>query len=197
MNYLAHFFLSQGKSDIVAGNFLGDFVKGNKHLLLPEEVKNGVLLHRFIDDYTDTSELNQSTRDMLRPHCGKYGGVAMDLIHDRCLAMTWHEWTKEPLETFVDWSYACIEERRYMMNPKAMKTFDAMKSMNWLGNYQHHSGFEKSCKGLARRIPYKSGLEGVPELFKEQSEWFIDEFRAFFPHIQGACSEKYASFVRT
>ena len=195
MNYLAHFILSQGKPDLVVGNFLGDFVKGNKHLLLPEKIKNGVLLHRFIDHYTDTSELNQSTRDKLRPICGKYGGVAMDLIHDHCLALTWEDWSEEPLPEFVEWTYRCLSKGKHLMDAKAERVHDAMVSMNWLLNYREASGFENSCKGLARRIPHKSGLERIPNLFEEESDWFIDEFRAFFPHIQGACSEKYANFV--
>lgn len=197
MNYLAHFFLSQGEPDIIVGNFLGDFVKGNKYLLLPEQVKNGVLLHRFIDHFTDTTELNDATRAKLRPQCGKYAGVAMDLIHDHCLALTLKEWSDQDLESFIDWSYQCLQKRSYLMDPKASRTCSAMISMNWLSNYQYAEGFEKSCRGLAKRIPHKSGLEGVPKVFEEHSEWFIDQFRVFFPHIECACSEKYASFVPT
>ena len=70
---------------LLQATFLEILSKATNTSVLPEEVKNGVLLHRFIDHFTDTTELNQATRDKLRPHCGKYGGVAMDLIHDRLL----------------------------------------------------------------------------------------------------------------
>lgn len=45
MNFLAHFFLSNKIENIVIGNFLGDFVRGNKYKDYPEEIAKGILLH--------------------------------------------------------------------------------------------------------------------------------------------------------
>ena len=53
MNFLAHIYLS-GKSDLVKiGNFMADGVHGNKFLELHSEIQKGIVLHRFIDTFTD------------------------------------------------------------------------------------------------------------------------------------------------
>ncbi|TAG37301.1 MAG: DUF479 domain-containing protein, partial [Cytophagia bacterium] len=57
MNFLAHIFLSGSDELRVVGNFIGDFVKGQKWREYPEKVQEGILLHRFIDGYTDKHTL--------------------------------------------------------------------------------------------------------------------------------------------
>ena len=53
MNYLGHFILSHPNQELVTGNFIGDFVKGNDYLNYPEGISRGIKMHRFIDEYTD------------------------------------------------------------------------------------------------------------------------------------------------
>ncbi len=46
MNYLAHLYLSGENPEIRFGNFIGDAIKRNQFLQLPENISAGVLLHR-------------------------------------------------------------------------------------------------------------------------------------------------------
>lgn len=59
MNYLAHLYLSGESDEIKLGNFIGDFVKGNKYQHYPEMVAYGIQLHRKIDSFTATHQPNQ------------------------------------------------------------------------------------------------------------------------------------------
>jgi len=61
LNYLAHIFLSGKDSDLQIGNFIGDFVKGNQFNDFPEGIRNGIILHRSIDHFTDNHEIVKET----------------------------------------------------------------------------------------------------------------------------------------
>ena len=53
MNYLAHVYLSGENIDLAIGNFIADYVKGNYYKKLNINWQKGILLHTFIDSYTD------------------------------------------------------------------------------------------------------------------------------------------------
>lgn len=197
MNYLAHFYLSQKNPGVVVGNLLGDFVKGRHFEHYPQDVYRGIVLHRFIDDFTDHFPGNAPTKQRLRPVTGKFAGVAMDLIHDHCLALTWPVWSEQALPDFVEWVHAAIEKEKDQLSPDAQLLVNAMKKYQWLLRYATFEGLENACYGLSKRIPHQTGLENVPRLFEEHKVFFLTEFERFFPEIVRACSEKYANFVQT
>ena len=54
MNFLAHFFLAEGCSETMAGNFLGDFIKGPlDRTIYPPKIAQGIRTHRAVDGYAD------------------------------------------------------------------------------------------------------------------------------------------------
>ena len=56
MNFLAHLLFSGNQEDVIFGNFIGDAIKGRAHETYSEGIQKGILLHRFIDSYTDTHD---------------------------------------------------------------------------------------------------------------------------------------------
>ena len=63
MNFLAHIYLSGDDDHITIGNFMADGIKGKKYLNYPEGIQTGILLHRWIDSYTDSHPIvKQSTK---------------------------------------------------------------------------------------------------------------------------------------
>ena len=57
MNYLGHLYFSGKDSEIIFGNFIGDYVKGNvENLDFSDKIKEGIKLHRKIDKLTDSNE---------------------------------------------------------------------------------------------------------------------------------------------
>ena len=75
MNFLAHFHLSGDNEEIAIGNFIGDFVRGSNLDELPENVLNGIKLHRFIDEFTDKHLVVKSVNNILKPYFAKYAPV--------------------------------------------------------------------------------------------------------------------------
>jgi len=87
MNLLAHLYLSKDINDLMIGNFIGDFVKGNQYLNYSAEIQNGILLHREIDSFSDMHEAHKATRDRFRKGFGLHSGVVVDIVYDHYLAI--------------------------------------------------------------------------------------------------------------
>ena len=52
MNFLAHLHIAQHCNSNLAGNLLGDFVKGDPNKHYSDSLSDGIRLHRFVDSYT-------------------------------------------------------------------------------------------------------------------------------------------------
>lgn len=51
MNFLAHLHIAQHCKSNLAGNLLGDFVKGDPNKHYSTSLSDGIRLHRFVDRY--------------------------------------------------------------------------------------------------------------------------------------------------
>ncbi len=101
MNYLAHIFLSGNRSKLQVGNFIGDFVKGSKFNDFPSEIRAGILLHRQIDDFTDSHPVILEMINFLRPEFGRYSGIVSDMYLDYFLANNFRKYSKLSLNNFA------------------------------------------------------------------------------------------------
>src|ERR1044072_1760539 len=87
MNYLGHAFLSFGDADILTGNLIGDHVKGKLALeKFPERIRQGILLHRKIDQFTDEHPATTRATLLFREHYRLYAGAVMDSLYAHFLA---------------------------------------------------------------------------------------------------------------
>lgn len=196
MNYLAHVYLSGSNADILAGNFMGDFVKGRDYLNYPENISNGMVLHRFIDSFTDQHEISVQMREKLRPYCGRYAGIALDMIYDYYLAKQWANYSAVSLEVYSQETYSKLEDYFEMMPQNCQQLYVAMRRMNWLLAYQSLDGIGRSMNGLDHRLGGNTGFPKTIDLLEDTEINLIDGFNRFFPELESACLEKIASFTR-
>src|SRR5947208_16353703 len=110
MNFLAHIYLSGNDEEIMIGNFIADFVKGNKKDNYPAKIKKGIELHRMIDDFTDHHETTAKSKDRLRKKYGKYSGVIVDLYYDHFLAANFSEFHSSLLGNFSQQTYDILKK---------------------------------------------------------------------------------------
>ena len=110
MNFLAHQYLSGSNEGLRIGNFIGDFVKGNKWQNYPEPIQQGILLHRSIDDFTDHNIFVKQSMNILKPTLGRYSGIANDIFFDHFLAKQWSEFSDINLELFVRETYIIMNK---------------------------------------------------------------------------------------
>ena len=69
------------------GNMISDFVKGKRKYDYPEQIQQGIAVHREIDRFTDTHPVTKEAKEIFRPSYRLYAGSLMDVIYDHFLAL--------------------------------------------------------------------------------------------------------------
>ena len=153
MNYLGHAFLSMNNEHTLTGNMIGDYVKGLQPLQeYPEAVRNGIMLHRKIDTFTDSHPAATRAKLYFRETYHLYAGAIIDIIFDHFLANDPKHFASErALFDFSQSTYSALERNESFFPEKFAAFFPYMRSQNWLYNYRTLQGTEKSLLGLYRR----------------------------------------------
>ncbi|MEY3450509.1 MAG: hypothetical protein RL711_334 [Bacteroidota bacterium] len=190
MNFLAHIYLSQGINHLMLGNFMADSVKGKKYLDYPQDIAKGMLLHRFIDHFTDSHDLVKESNAMLRPHVGRYAPLVTDIMYDHFLALYFTEFTGLVLGEYVQSVYDYMQNNQLAMTPFAQEILPYMVKNNWLENYQYQAELHLIYKQFGRRIGVGELFDTVTEVIWLQYDVFEQNFRQFFPVLVKAVEEK-------
>jgi len=183
LNFLAHIYLSGDDEERLIGNFIADFVKGNKKNDFPEGIRKGIELHRGIDDYTDHHPLTIQSKRRLQPKYGKYAGVIIDLYYDHFLARNFSDYSDVPLAEFSENTYRILREASGVL-PEGVNYFlPFMIERNWLVNYASIAGIGRALKGLSTRVSFPNKMDESVHELEEHYSLFLEEFRLFFPQL--------------
>ena len=167
MNYLAHAYLSFGNEALLTGNMIADHVKGRAALeAFPEGIKNGIILHRKIDAFTDEHPATQRAKILFRPAYRLYSGALLDSIFDHYLANDPQHFSSEAaLKTFATETYDALARNEAYFPPTFAGYFPYMREHDWLANYRTLQGIRRSLKGVERRAKYMPDSTEAYEIF--------------------------------
>jgi acyl carrier protein phosphodiesterase len=184
MNYLAHLYLSGEDENLIFGNFIADHVKGKDFHLFSDNIKKGIILHRQIDQFTDTHPVVNAGKRRLYEYVGKYAPVALDIIYDHYLAKFWDKYHPLSLLDFTMNSYAVLDTMKESMPRKALHMYNYMKKDNWLTGYAAIEGIAMALQGLSRRTKFESNLENAIKALKKYYGEYNFEFEIFFTELK-------------
>jgi acyl carrier protein phosphodiesterase len=187
MNFLAHFYLSGNDTGLLVGNFLADSVKGKKYLEYAPEVQKGILMHRFIDHFTDTHPVTATMKQRLRPRFHHYAPVVVDVFFDHFLAKNWAYYSQIPLDQFIRETYFRLETESSAFPEKSKQILKYMRMHDWLTAYSSIEGIGIVMTQMSRRTSFASGMEQGAEALREHYDEHEMDFRRFFPELQNAC----------
>lgn len=190
MNYLAHSFLSFGQEQVLAGNFIGDFIKGKTLQDYPEGIQCGILLHREIDTFTDSHPLVRAGQSYLKPTFGRYSTVITDIYFDYFLAKNWDLYSEQSLEEFIQQTYRIIQKYRDILPERFLRMFGYMREQNWLLHYREKEGIQRSLTGLSKRTRFESKMELAHLALSEFEAEFELIFFAFFRELSSFAQVK-------
>ncbi|MFN3403633.1 MAG: ACP phosphodiesterase [Cytophagaceae bacterium] len=183
MNFLAHLYLSGENEGIRLGNFIADAVKGQDILKYNPEVRQGIILHRKIDEFTDVHNIVRSGKSRLYSRYGKYSAVIIDIFYDHFLAVNWKSFSSVPYDTFVKGCYKTLLNNQPLLPDKVSDYLPHMIEMDWLGNYIHLSGIERTLYGMSRRAKHQNNIDKSIEILHSNFADFESEFLKFFPEL--------------
>lgn len=194
MNFLAHIYLSGNNNLLKIGNFMADSIRGNSYLEYPNDIRNGILLHRYIDTFTDANPIYRKSKHRLHEKYGHYSGVIMDIVYDHFLAKNWNNYSNDKLEDYADEFYKLMNDNFDILTEKVQKMLPYMTDQNWLVSYASISGLEKILFQMDYRTKHRVNMqEAIVEVQKFYTE-FEEEFILFFEELQNHCKEKLKEF---
>ncbi|MGB4845370.1 MAG: ACP phosphodiesterase [Ferruginibacter sp.] len=197
MNYLAHAYLSFNKSEILVGNMISDYIKGNKQFDYPLSIQKGIRLHRHIDNYTDTHDATKELKSFFRPQYRLYSGAFADVVYDHFLANDIYEiGDEQALDAFATATYRMLDPYVEIFPAPFLKMFPYMKEHNWLFNYRYTWAIEKSLAAVAKRAAYISESKIAFDIFNQNYAAMENCYTAFFPDLKNFTAGKLAELLK-
>lgn len=184
MNYLAHILLSNNKSQIQVGNFIGDFVKGKKLNHFPKKIAKGIILHRKIDEYTDSHPVVRETVAFMRPTFGRYSAIILDMYFDFLLANNFRLYSQKKSLFIFSFQFYYHTILNYKHLPKKVKGFIFhFIFTNRLQKYKSYHGLKESLEIMET---YKSSAINPAlsiSFLKQHRSELEKNFHLFMPEI--------------
>ena len=183
MNYLAHLYLSGESDEIKLGNFIGDYVKGNKHQKFPDQVAFGIKLHRRIDSFTDHHPDVNECKQILTSGYGRYSGVVVDIFFDHFLAVNWSDYSLNSLSGFSKQAHVLFLSN-YLMLPLRVKQFlPFLIHNNRFESYANKESIPEVLDIMSRRTSLPDNSQWALQMLNQEYDQFEQLFRHFFDEI--------------
>lgn len=175
--------LSGSDTDIIAGNYVADFISNREVKNYPTGIQNGIIIHRKIDFYTDTHPLVKQSTARLREHYHKYAPVVIDILYDYVLVQNWDRYSELDIQNFCNNIYKALEASYEWMPEKLVNRTKGMILSNWLVKYGTAKGINKTFEHLDKRTRFPTNFENAFSIFVEDYNAYELEFNAFFPEL--------------
>ncbi len=189
MNFLAHIYLSGDNHEVIFGNFIGDFVRGKQAEAFSENIRKGIELHRFIDQYTDSHPIVLEQKKQLRPYFRKYAGVALDVYYDYFLAVNWSQFHHQILREYTRQFYQLAGAKKEELPEKGRRFYDFMIANDVLYQYRTQKGMEQVFLGMSQRSKFDSGMENAHRVLHQNLNTIESSFQRFFPELKKAAKD--------
>ena len=195
LNFLAHIYLSGSNKDVALGNLIGDMVKGQSYKNFPIDIKNGILLHRAIDDFTDKHAVFLHSKNMLKPYFNRYSGVVTDIYFDYFLAKNWSDYCEQDLQKYVNEMYILLIKRYAVLPIRAQRVVPMMIIRNWLGSYGDLKRLHYIFLGMHRRTKQNGAMDKAIEVLQLHHKSLEQDFQLFFKDVRKYSQEQLQKYT--
>ena len=183
MNYLAHIYLSGDSDEIMLGNFIGDYVKGNKYLDYPEMVSFGIKMHRSIDSFTDQHADVRACNKLLKPGFGRYSGIVSDIFFDHFLAYNFPEYSAFSLRQFSSQVHSVFLSNFFLLPFRVKQFLPFLIQHKRLESYARRDTMFHVLEIMSRRTSLPSNSLWASQILDQEYDQFESLFRSFFDEI--------------
>jgi len=185
MNFLAHLCLANGDSGLMMGGLIGDFVRGWRAVrVYPEPIRQGIVLHRYIDKCTDRSPVVKSLLPRFPKEFRRYAGIIIDLAFDHELAVNWWRYMPGSLERFDVEIRDLLSANAEWVPDKLDRFMHYAERHGLFSAYRQEAVMLNALADTGMRLSRPNPLHRVDEIWPEMAPQFKQSFRQFFPQIQ-------------
>jgi hypothetical protein len=156
MNFLAHSLISleideKDNKKTLYANFAGDFYKGLVETIeLPDELKEGIVLHRIIDKISDRNE--NFLNELLTEKFGIFKGIVSDMYIDHFLSKNFDSLFNDNLNNIENKILYNIKISEKFFPDNFKRTFQWLKSEKVMSSYQNIDFLERAFYGISQRV---------------------------------------------
>lgn len=187
MNLVTHQLLSFDNPDWQVGNHLGEIVKGKKYLDYPPGIQKGILLHRFIDSYSDSHPIVKNSTSKLHKNYSKFSPIIIDVYYDFLLIKNWELFSSEDFESFKTKCYQVLKDSEHLYPPKLLKFTQALIKYDWFEKYKTYEGLEITLTNMGSRTTFQNNMHmAVRDLYLNETS-LEEDFLLFMPDIVREC----------
>lgn len=163
---------------------MADSIKGRQFENYPLEIQKGIILHRFIDTYTDSNPVFRKSTKRLHENYHHYAGVIVDVFYDHFLAKNWSNYSDESLEDFTNSFYQSLQDNYDYLSERTKGMMPYMIEHNWLVSYQTVEGISRILTQMDRRTKNASKMRFASNELIEYYSDFESEFITFFEDMR-------------
>ena len=195
MNFLAHSLISleideQENKKTLYGNFAGDFYKGViEKINLPDELKEGLILHRMIDSISDKQE--NYLDELLSRKFGIFKGIVSDMFIDHFLSRNFYRLFNENINDIETKILYSINQNSQYFSEDFKNTFKWINSERILSGYGDIDILKRAFYGLSRRIRKGEILNFAVEELKKNYNIFEENSIKEFEYVKKESINKF------
>ena len=198
MNILAHLVLSPKETGFIAGNLAADFLKGPDRKQISKRVLNGILMHQFVDKFTDTHVLVKTSKNKIKRRFRLLSGVFVDVFYDHFLAKDFENISNISLKEFCEYIYDILEKNIHVLPPRLKRLIPLLIREDILFSYRNIEGVQTALTRINHRITRKFCVRSAIINFKDTYESLENDFNNFFPRLIDATKsyrKDYGTFL--
>ena len=188
MNFLAHCLIGARATQaedpaLVAGGFLGDFIKGPVPADLPADLALGVRLHRRIDAYSNQHPGVRSSCERFPKSLRRMAPIFVDIIADHCLARHWSAFSDEPIGDFTRRTYQQIAGHSSWLSARGERFFAYMSEEDLLASYLHPEVMHQGLRSITRRLNREHLNSDLHATTVAELTRLEEDFLGYFPDM--------------
>lgn len=183
MNYLAHLFLSGSSDEMLVGNLIGDFVKGQVNGQFPGRIGEGIMLHRQIDSYSNDHPQALVSRNRFSRKWRRFAGIILDICYDHFLIRHWHQYTSMSLTHYIDEVHGRLQPFNHTIHGR-LPFFPTRENLGYLlETNEDLDGVMFTLSRISNRMKNGTALvDAIDEIESIYSE-LEGDFSGFFPDL--------------
>jgi acyl carrier protein phosphodiesterase len=186
MNFLAHLLLSDNTHEARIGSLLADFTNISNSSLtqyFSPDVSNAVIVHRQIDQYTDSHQDVTSSVQYFFPkyrHCSR---IIVDILFDHFLSVHWNNFCAQPLDSFVESMYKTLRKLPEGMPQRFTQFIPNLIRYDLLRAYLTMDDLREVFSRVDNRFKTPVGLHNAVAECIDHYEELDNLFLHFFPDL--------------
>lgn len=189
MNFLAHCLIGaqaiDGRQDsaLIAGGFLGDFIKGRIPVDMPAPLARGVRLHRRVDAYSNQHPEIRQSCDRFPAELRRIAPILVDIICDHLLAMRWSDFHDASLKSFTAEAYAEVAVHSAWLPESGHRFLNYASGRDLFARYDDWIVICAAMRSITRRLA-RSELDPLLEVSIPPLLGALEaDFLRYFPDI--------------